>query len=134
MDNRTKSWKPLTIQSVCCFGAGHVGGQTRAVVADRCSKIQVKVVDLNRQWVAAWNNPDLSQLPVHKPGLNAIVVVAGGRNLFLSTEVDEGITRADMVSFSVNAQTNIRGIGAGQASNMRWSEAGARWYRDYYQL
>ena len=35
------------IRSICCIGAGYVGGPTMAVIADRCPQIQVTVVDLN---------------------------------------------------------------------------------------
>ena len=35
------------IRTICCIGAGYVGGPTMAVIADRCPEIQVTVVDLN---------------------------------------------------------------------------------------
>ena len=37
----------LRIQSICCIGAGYVGGPTCAVIADKCPEIIVNVVDLN---------------------------------------------------------------------------------------
>jgi len=67
------------IRSICCIGAGYVGGPTMAVIADRCPGIQVTVVDLNAERIAAWNDPDLSQLPVYEPGLDAVVGRARGR-------------------------------------------------------
>jgi UDPglucose 6-dehydrogenase len=97
-----------------------------AVVADRCPGIEVHVVDLNSQRIAAWNGPDLSQLPVYEPGLDAVVARARGRNLFFSTEVDAAIATADMVFLSVNTPTKTRGVGAGQASDLRWIEACTR--------
>ena len=36
------------IRSICCIGAGYVGGPTMAVIADHCPQIQVTVVDLNQ--------------------------------------------------------------------------------------
>jgi hypothetical protein len=33
----------------------------------------VAVVDLNTARIAAWNDPDLSRLPVVEPGLDAVV-------------------------------------------------------------
>ena len=36
---------PTPIRSICCIGAGYVGGPTMAVIADRCPSIQVTVVD-----------------------------------------------------------------------------------------
>ena len=61
------------IRTICCIGAGYVGGPTMAVIADRCPQIQVTVVDLNAERIAAWNDPDLSKLPVYEPGLDAVV-------------------------------------------------------------
>jgi UDPglucose 6-dehydrogenase len=68
-----------------------------AVIADRCRHIQVTVVDLNAERIAAWNHHVLSQLPVYEPGLDAVV--------------DSAIAAADMVFLSVNTPTKTRGIG-----------------------
>ena len=38
----------MTVQRICCIGAGYVGGPTMAVIADRCPEVQVTVVDLNQ--------------------------------------------------------------------------------------
>ncbi|MFL0792969.1 MAG: nucleotide sugar dehydrogenase, partial [Prochlorococcus sp.] len=114
------------IRSICCIGAGYVGGPTMAVIADRCPEIQVKVVDLNEARIAAWNDPDLSCLPVYEPGLDAVVGRSRGRNLQFSTDVDRAIATADMVFISVNTPTKTKGLGAGQASDLRWVEACAR--------
>ena len=97
-----------------------------AVIADRCPHIQVTVVDLNAQRIAAWNDPDLGALPVYEPGLDAVVGRARGRNLHFTTEVDGAIAEADMVFLAVNTPTKTRGVGAGQASDLRWIEASAR--------
>jgi UDPglucose 6-dehydrogenase len=114
------------IRSICCLGAGYVGGPTMAVIADRCPEIQVRVVDLNTERIKAWNDTDLNRLPVFEPGLDAVVARTRGRNLHFSTAVDEAIAEADMVFISVNTPTKTRGIGAGQASDLRWVEACAR--------
>ncbi|MCP9787663.1 nucleotide sugar dehydrogenase [Cyanobium sp. Maggiore-St4-Cus] len=114
------------IRSICCIGAGYVGGPTMAVIADRCPQIQVTVVDLNAERIAAWNDPDLSQLPVYEPGLDELVGRARGRNLHFSTVVEAAIAGADMVFLSVNTPTKTKGVGAGQASDLRWIEASAR--------
>jgi UDPglucose 6-dehydrogenase len=114
------------IQTVCCIGAGYVGGPTMAVIADRCPQIQVTVVDLNASRIAAWNDPDLGRLPVYEPGLDAVVGRCRGRNLHFSTDVQSAIAQADMVFLSVNTPTKTRGVGAGQASDLRWIEASAR--------
>ena len=52
------------LQRICCIGAGYVGGPTMAVIADRCPQIQVTVVDINQTRIDAWNDADLSRLPV----------------------------------------------------------------------
>ncbi|MEX1322946.1 MAG: nucleotide sugar dehydrogenase [Synechococcaceae cyanobacterium] len=114
------------IRSICCIGAGYVGGPTMAVIADRCPHIQVTVVDLNEARIAAWNHDDLSRLPVYEPGLDLVVGRARGRNLHFTTAVDGAIAKADMVFLSVNTPTKVRGVGAGQASDLRWIEASAR--------
>ena len=114
---------PIEIRRICCIGAGYVGGPTMAVIADRCPDLQVTVVDLNEQRIAAWNDADLSKLPVYEPGLDAVVGRARGRNLTFSTAVDEAIAAADMVFISVNTPTKTKGLGAGQASDLRWVEA-----------
>ena len=114
------------IRSICCIGAGYVGGPTMAVIADHCPQIQVTVVDLNAARIAAWNDADLSKLPVYEPGLDAVVGRCRGRNLHFSTEVEPAIAAADMVFLSVNTPTKTKGVGAGQASDLRWIEASAR--------
>jgi UDPglucose 6-dehydrogenase len=113
-------------QSLCCIGAGYVGGPTMAVIADRCPEVQVTVVDLNAERIAAWNDPDLAQLPVYEPGLDAVVGRARGRNLHFSTAVEQTIAAADVVFISVNTPTKTKGLGAGQASDLKWVEASAR--------
>ena len=97
-----------------------------AVIADRCPQIHVTVVDLNQARIDAWNDEDLSRLPVYEPGLDAVVGRARGRNLTFSTEVEASIAAADMVFISVNTPTKTKGLGAGQASDLRWVEACAR--------
>lgn len=114
------------VHKICCLGAGYVGGPTMAVIADRCPQIEVRVVDLNDDRIAAWNDEDLSRLPVYEPGLDEVVARTRGRNLYFSTAVDDAIAGADMVFISVNTPTKTRGIGAGQASDLRWVEACAR--------
>jgi UDPglucose 6-dehydrogenase len=115
-----------SIRSICCIGAGYVGGPTMAVVADRCPHIQVTVVDLNEERIGAWNSVDLSLLPIYEPGLDEVVGRARGRNLHFTTSVEGAIANADMVFISVNTPTKTQGVGAGQASDLKWIEASAR--------
>ena len=97
------------------------GGDCRSL-----SRLTGTVVDLNEHRIAAWNDDDLSKLPIYEPGLDAVVSRARGRNLMFSTHVDEAIAAADMVFISVNTPTKTKGLGAGQASDLRWVEACAR--------
>ena len=81
----------MKVNKICCIGAGYVGGPTMAVIAQKCPHIKVTVVDVNEARIAAWNDKDLSKLPVYEPGLDKIVSEARNRNLFFSTEVDKAI-------------------------------------------
>jgi UDPglucose 6-dehydrogenase len=108
---------------ITCIGAGYVGGPTMAMIAAKAPEIEVTVVDINASRIAAWNS---DQLPIYEPGLDELVRQARGRNLFFSTEVDEGIRRADIIFLSVNTPTKTYGIGAGKASDLRYLEACAR--------
>ncbi len=44
------------IKNICCIGAGYVGGPTMAVIALKCPKLKVTVVDVNEARIAAWND------------------------------------------------------------------------------
>ena len=83
-------------------GAGYVGGPSMAVIALNCPELIVNVVDINLQKINAWNSDDLTKLPVFEPGLDKVVKKCRGKNLFFSTEVDENISKADIIFISVN--------------------------------
>ena len=108
---------------ICCIGAGYVGGPTMAMIAHKCTDIEVTVVDLNAERIAAWNSGDL---PVYEPGLDEIVSQNRDKNLFFSTQVDEKIREADMIFISVNTPTKDYGSGSGQAADLRFVESCAR--------
>jgi len=108
---------------ICCIGAGYVGGPTMAMIAKKCPDVQVNVVDINAARIAAWQTDDL---PIYEPGLDEVVKEALGRNLFFSTEVDQGIRDADIVFVSVNTPTKTFGEGAGCASDLQYWELCAR--------
>lgn len=114
------------IKNICCIGAGYVGGPTMAVIAQKCPHIKVTVVDLNQDRINAWNNQDLSLLPIYEPGLDAVVGEARGRNLFFSTEVDKAIDEADAIFISVNTPTKTYGVGKGMAADLKYIELCAR--------
>ena len=108
---------------ICCIGAGYVGGPTMAMIAKKCLDVQVTVVDINAERIAAWQSDDL---PIYEPGLLSVVQEARGRNLFFSTDVDQGIRDADIVFVSVNTPTKTFGEGAGCASDLQYWELCAR--------
>ena len=114
------------IKNICCIGAGYVGGPTMAVIAQKCPHIKVTVVDLNQDRINAWNDQDLSLLPIYEPGLDVVVKEARGRNLFFSTEVDQAIDEADLIFISVNTPTKTYGIGKGMAADLKYIELCAR--------
>ena len=116
----------MKIKKICCIGAGYVGGPTMAVVAQKCPHINVTIVDINASRIAAWNNKDLSKLPVFEPGLDKIVQEARGRNLFFSTNIDKAIDEADMIFISVNTPTKTYGKGKGMAADLKYIELCAR--------
>ncbi|AKP54246.1 UDP-glucose 6-dehydrogenase [Cyclobacterium amurskyense] len=116
----------MKIQSICCIGAGYVGGPTMAVIAKKCPDIKVTVVDINEARIAAWNDEDVEKIPVYEPGLPEVVAEARGRNLFFSTDVDKAIDEAQMIFISVNTPTKTYGEGKGQAADLKWIELCAR--------
>ena len=116
----------LKINNICCIGAGYVGGPTMAVIADKCPHIQINVVDMNPERIGAWNSDDLTKLPIFEPGLDEIIKRTRGNNLNFSCDVESHIKKAQMIFISVNTPTKEKGVGAGQASNLKFVEACAR--------
>ncbi len=116
----------MQIKSICCIGAGYVGGPTMAVIAKQCPEIQVTVVDTNHARINDWNDDDLNNLPIFEPGLAEIVTEVRGKNLHFSTEVDKAIDEAEMVFISVNTPTKTYGKGKGMAADLKYIELCAR--------
>ena len=116
----------MKIKNICCIGAGYVGGPTMAVIAQKSPEINVTVVDINKNRIAAWNDKDVNNIPIYEPGLSEIVAEARDRNLFFSTDVDAAIDKADMIFISVNTPTKTYGIGKGMAADLKYIELCAR--------
>ena len=76
--------KAKQIKNICCIGAGYVGGPTMAVIADKCPDIQINIVDINKERINAWNDSDISKLPVFEPGLDKIIKRCRNKNLHFS--------------------------------------------------
>ena len=117
------------ITSICCIGAGYVGGPTCAVLAAQNPEIQVFVVDLNQTRIDLWNS---DQLPIYEPGLLDIVQLArdglDGRrpNLIFSSDVERAIATSELIFISVNTPTKLSGVGAKKALDLTYVELAAR--------
>ncbi|MFZ5563504.1 MAG: nucleotide sugar dehydrogenase, partial [Thermodesulfobacteriota bacterium] len=114
-------------KKILCIGAGYVGGPTMAVIADKCPRYKVTVVDIDAGKIAAWNSDNL---PVYEPGLLEAVQRARGKNLFFSTDVRGAIAEAEIIFVSVNTPTKTSGVGAGMAPDLRYWENTARQIRE----
>lgn len=111
------------VTKICCIGAGYVGGPTCAVIAANCPEIQVTVVDLSQTRIDQWNSDNL---PIFEPSLDEVVEKVRGKNLFFTTNIDQGILEADLIFISVNTPTKHFGIGKGKAADLKYIEAAAR--------
>ena len=114
------------MNKICCIGAGYVGGPTMAVIARQCPNNTVTVVDISSDRIAAWNDPNLDNLPIYEPGLADVVAKARGKNLFFSTEIDKAIEEADIIFIAVNTPTKTYGNGKGMAADLTYVEQCAR--------
>ena len=115
-----------SIKKICCIGAGFVGGPTMTVMASKCPNLIFHVVDINEKRIEAWNDEDLSKLPIFEPGLKEIIKNTRNKNLLFSTNVKEAIESSDIIFISVNTPTKTRGLGAGKSSDLKWVETCAR--------
>ncbi|EDY83240.1 nucleotide sugar dehydrogenase subfamily [Verrucomicrobiia bacterium DG1235] len=93
------------------------------MIAYQCPDITVTVADINETRINAWNSDDL---PVFEPGLDEVVKVARGRNLFFTTDKMKAIKEADIVFVSVGTPTKTYGAGAGKAADLKYIELCAR--------
>jgi UDPglucose 6-dehydrogenase len=115
--------KLVRIKTICCLGAGYVGGPTMAMIAAKCPDIEVTVCDFNQARIAAWNS---DSLPIYEPGLQEVVEHSRGKNLHFSTDIKSAIVAADLIFVCVGTPTKSYGIGAGRAADLRYIEAAAR--------
>ncbi len=110
-------------RKILCIGAGYVGGPTMAVIAAKCPEYTVRVVDIDKGRIDAWNSKNL---PIYEPGLDELVGKARGRNLFFSTDVEKAIDESGIIFVSVNTPTKTFGEGAGMAADLQYWEKTAR--------
>ncbi|SFC34853.1 UDPglucose 6-dehydrogenase [Algibacter lectus] len=116
----------MKVKSICCIGAGYVGGPTMAVIAKNNPHLKITIVDINQARIDAWNDADVSRLPIYEPGLADIVKETRGKNLFFSTDIDQAIDEAEMIFISVNTPTKTYGKGKGMAADLKYIELCAR--------
>jgi len=109
--------------TVCCIGAGYVGGTTMAVFAKHCKDTKFIVVDLNQNLIDAWNS---NAVPIFEPGLQDIVNETRGINLFFTTNIEHSIEASYIIFISVNTPTKKLGLGSGKASNLQYLELAVR--------
>ena len=112
----------MKINSICCIGAGYVGGPTMAVIALKCPDIKVNVVDINKSKIDLWNSKDLDKIPIYEPGLKEIISKTRNKNLFFSTDIDKAIEKSEMIFVAVNTPTKTFGEGKGMAADLTFVE------------
>ncbi|HYA14432.1 MAG TPA: nucleotide sugar dehydrogenase [Syntrophales bacterium] len=110
-------------KNILCIGAGYVGGPTMAMIAYKCPRYRVTVVDINPARIAEWNS---EELPIYEPGLDRLIQATRGKNLFFSTDIESGIRDNDIIFVSVNTPTKTFGAGAGMAADLQYWEKTAR--------
>eukprot|EP00092_Neocalanus_flemingeri_P032518 GFUD01035367.1.p1 GENE.GFUD01035367.1~~GFUD01035367.1.p1 ORF type:complete len:479 (+),score=140.93 GFUD01035367.1:125-1561(+) len=115
------------ISSICCLGAGYVGGPTCCIIAQQCPHITVTVVDKSVERIAAWNS---GNLPIYEPGLQDVVDQCRGVNLYFSTDIQKAIRGADLIFICVNTPTKTFGLGKGKAADLKFVELAARMIAD----
>ncbi|MBW6485040.1 MAG: nucleotide sugar dehydrogenase [Syntrophobacterales bacterium] len=120
----------MTERRILCIGAGYVGGPTMAMIADKCPHCRVTVVDIDSERIAAWNS---ASLPIYEPGLDELVRSSRGRNLFFSTDIEQGIRENEIIFVSVNTPTKSFGLGAGLAADLQYWEKTARQILEFSQ-
>jgi len=98
-----------------------------AMIAFKCPEIEVVVVDISVSRINAWNS---DRLPIFEPGLEEVVRVCRGKNLFFSSDVEKHVAEAEIVFVSVNTPTKTRGLGAGKAADLTYWESAARMIAD----
>jgi len=116
----------MKIKTICCIGAGYVGGPTMSVIALKCPKIKVIVVDKSKEKIKAWNNRDLNKITVYEPGLKEIVKKVRNKNLFFSTDIKSAIEDSEMIFLAVNTPSKTSGKGKNMAADLSNIEKSAR--------
>ena len=80
-----------------------------AVFASHCAEIEIKVVDINKERIEAWNSLNVNNLPIFEPGLDNLISNHRNKNLFFTTDLEKSISEAEMIFISVNTPTKTKG-------------------------
>ena len=73
MSSKKSSGAPFhAVRSICCIGAGYVGGPTCAIIALKCPHIRVTVVDKNPIRIEQWNSNELPIYEVRTAGSGGV--------------------------------------------------------------
>ncbi len=107
----------MKITSICCIGAGYVGGPTMAVIAYHCPEIKITIVDVNWKKIQKWNGP-INNLPVKEPGLDQIIKKVRNKNLFFSSDIKNSIQESQMIFIAVNTPTAESGPAKGMGADL----------------
>jgi len=112
-------------RTICCIGAGYVGGCTFAVIASKCPTYKVIVCDIDEKRIAQWNS---DTLPLFEPNLKETIDEAKEKNnnLTFTTDVAGSIKQSDIIFVAVSTPTKTYGRGAGKAFDMTSWEAVSR--------
>ena len=88
--------------------------------------IQVNVVDINKERIERWNDNDFTNLPIYEPGLEEIIKNVEVKIYISQQKCPQKIKDADLIFISVNTPTKTKGIGAGQAIDLKYVEESSR--------
>lgn len=114
----------VQITKVCYIGAGYVGGTSAAVLALKCPKIDVTVVDKCEHKISKWNS---GNLPIYEHGLLPIVNSCRYKNLFFTTDIKQAIVDSDLIFITVNTPTLYSTLGKfGRTTNLKYVEIATR--------
>lgn len=87
-----------------------------AVIALKCPHFHVHVVDSDKSKIDKWNSPNV---PVYEPQLSDILDKCRGKNLHFSADVEQQISKADLVFIAVDTPTKKTGVGKGRAADLK---------------
>jgi UDPglucose 6-dehydrogenase len=105
----------MGVTNVCVIGAGHVGAPHAIMLAKKCPGVTVRVFDMDKRKIAAWNS---SLLPFYEPSMQEMLEDVRGQNLFFTNDAEAAIRSAEMVFVSVSTPLKEGGIGAGYAPDL----------------